>query len=101
MIRCRLHHHGNLAARRVVLVVAGEDLKERKKERIIMGLLLTRAVADGRFISFSRVACGAVGQPEQDAHRHVGGVQEEAEGTQVHRFARFTTVSFDQLVYIL
>jgi hypothetical protein len=44
------------------------------------GLLLTRAVTDGRFISFSRVARGALGQPQQDPHPHMGGVQEEAEG---------------------
>nr|CAB3503915.1 unnamed protein product [Digitaria exilis] len=42
-------------------------------------LWLTRAVADGRFISFSRVACGAPGEPQQDAYCHLGGVQKEAE----------------------
>ena len=39
-----------------------------------------RAVADGWFISFTRVACCSFGQPEDFSHCYMGRIQEKTKG---------------------
>lgn len=39
-----------------------------------------RAVADGWFFSFTRVACCSFGQPENFSHNYMGRIQTETKG---------------------